>query len=289
MNKLKVKQVVFLSGKGGTGKTTISSAVFRNNKNRISLDCDVDAANLYILLNPKEKSSYDFIGGKKALINKELCSECGLCESLCRFNAIENNEVNQLACEGCGFCYRACPEKAIEFKDNVSGQYFISKIEDETDFLYARLLPGEGNSGKLVSKLKGELSEFSDSEKELVIIDGPPGIGCPVNASLSGIDFAVIVTEPTLSGVHDMKRLVDLIKSFRIKMGIVINKYDLNNQLTVEIIEYSVKQGIPVVGKIPYSTEIAKSTIRKTTINNIDGDIGEEIIEIEKNILKNVN
>lgn len=147
-------QIVVLSGKGGTGKTTLSSALFRKQKDRITIDCDVDAANLYLILEPEILNKVEYSGGKKANINPELCNNCGLCETLCRFDAIHNYKVDALACEGCGFCALACPENAIDFKENISGSYFDCKLRDNSSFYYARLLPGEGNSGKLVSEIK---------------------------------------------------------------------------------------------------------------------------------------
>jgi len=282
------RQIVVLSGKGGTGKTTLSSALFRILKNRITIDCDVDAANLYLILEPEIRSKVDFSGGKKAHINPQLCNNCGLCESLCRFEAIHDFQVDSLACEGCGFCVRACPENAIEFKPNISGSYFECRLRDNSDFYYARLLPGEGNSGKLVSEIKNKALESASDKIQWIVVDGPPGIGCPVNASLSGADFVVIVTESTVSGLHDMKRLVDLIEIFKIPCGVVINKYDLNERMTKDILEFTVEKNIPIIGEIPFSTEIMKALKNKKTINDINSQLSETLKIIERNIEKSI-
>ncbi|MFC2139045.1 ATP-binding protein [Bacteroidota bacterium] len=252
-----LKKLVILSGKGGTGKTTLSAAFAHLSKNKTVIDCDVDAADLHLLFNPQNIYKKEFIGGKKAFIDSSQCTKCGLCESYCRFNAIHNYKVDQIACEGCGFCYRICPDGAIRFDYSVSGHYYNSKIEnDETDFHYAKLLPGEGNSGKLVTELKKTADEQQNGNVTLQLIDGPPGIGCPVNASVSQMDFALIVTEPTLSGLHDLKRIVELTQQFNVPAFILINKYDLNFDVTKEIKMFAEENNITVIGKISFDTEV---------------------------------
>lgn len=254
-----IKKLVILSGKGGTGKTTLSAAFTLLAENKIVVDCDVDAADLYLLLNPEQITKSEFIGGKKAYINKDKCGQCGLCEAHCRFNAIHNFEVDTIACEGCGFCYRICPDNAITFDYSVSGHQYQSFINDTNNFLYARLLPGEGNSGKLVTELKKTASENEKENTEWLIIDGPPGIGCPVNASISQMHFALIITEPTLSGLHDLKRIIELTQKFNVPTSVVVNKYDLNDVLTEQIENFAKEKSIPVIGKIPFDMKVVEA------------------------------
>ncbi|MDZ7764768.1 MAG: ATP-binding protein [Melioribacteraceae bacterium] len=275
-----MKQIVILSGKGGTGKTTVSSAFVKLLNNKITIDCDVDAANLFLLLNPKDQKQFEYFGGKKASINLELCSQCGLCESVCRFDAIHDYEINQLSCEGCGFCYRACPDDAIKFTAIKSGSYFECSLQDKSKFYYAILLPGEGNSGKLVSEIKKSALNNVDEKTKWVIVDGPPGIGCPVNASLSGADFVVIVAEPTQSGIHDLKRLVELLKTFSIKSGIVINKYDLNEKITLQITSLAGKENIPVLGYLPFDEDYIEAIKANKTIVEYSSHAAEDIKNI---------
>ncbi|MBU2492963.1 MAG: ATP-binding protein [Bacteroidetes bacterium] len=267
------KQIVILSGKGGTGKTTFSSSLAAILNNKIVIDCDVDAANLFLILKHEVISTFDYYGGKKALINQTKCTECGLCQGLCSFDAISNFTVDQLSCEGCGFCYRICPFEAVIFKQIVSGKYYECLLPDNSKFYYAKLYAGEGNSGKLVSELKRKALENIPPEIEWVIVDGPPGVGCPVNASAAAADYVVIVTEPTLSGVHDLKRLTELLNTFKINAGIVINKYDLNMDLTSQIFKYAGNNGLPVIGTIPFDKEFMNALIN-----------GENIVEVNENI-----
>ena len=272
------KQIVILSGKGGTGKTTLSAAFASLTNKKVIIDCDVDAANLHIVLKPEKINSYSFSGGKKATINFEKCEECGLCQSVCKFDAISDYTVNQLSCEGCGFCFRICPYQAINFNTTESGLYFECSLPDDSKFYYAKLLPGEGNSGKLVSELKKKALKNIPHDIEWVIVDGPPGIGCPVNASIAGVDYVVIVTEPTVSGIHDLKRLVLLLNTFNIRAGIVINKYDLNEIITSQIFSYAEVEKIPIIGTIPFDMEFMKALI-----NNIN------VVEVNENIRKVIN
>lgn len=274
------KQIVILSGKGGTGKTTLAAAFASLIDKKIVIDCDVDAANLHLLLKPEIINSYEFSGGKKAFIERCKCEECGMCEAVCRFDAINNFTIDQLSCEGCGFCFRICPNEAIKFNPTKSGSYFECELPDESKFYYAKLFPGEGNSGKLVSEIKRKALENISSEVEWVIVDGPPGIGCPVNASLAAADFVVIVTEPTLSGIHDLKRLVDLLNTFKIRSGIVINKYDLNERITEQIFKYSESEKIPIIGSIPFDPEFMKALINGKNVVDVNENIRDEILTI---------
>lgn len=275
-----LKQIVILSGKGGTGKTTVSSAFAKLLNDKITIDCDVDAANLYLLLKPQSRNQFEYFGGKKASINPELCTQCGLCESVCRFDAIHDYVIDLLSCEGCGFCYRVCPDDAIEFTATKSGNYFECNLPDKSKFYYAKLFPGEGNSGKLVSEIKKNALTNVDEKIKWVIVDGPPGIGCPVNASLSGADFVIIVTEPTQSGIHDLKRLVELLKKFSIKCGIVINKYDLNEKITLQITSFAGDENIPLLGYLPFDEDYIEAIKANKTIVEYSAKAAEDIKNI---------
>jgi len=274
------KQIVILSGKGGTGKTTLSAAFASLIKKKVVVDCDVDAANLHLVLKPEIINSYEFSGGKKASIDRNRCEECGLCATVCKFEAITNYTIDQLSCEGCGFCFRICPYEAIKFNPTKSGSYFECELPDESKFYYAKLFPGEGNSGRLVSEIKRKALENISSDIEWVIVDGPPGIGCPVNASIAAADYVVIVTEPTVSGIHDLKRLIELLKIFKIRSGIVINKYDLNETIATKIIKYAESEKIPIIGSIPFDPEFMKALINGKNIVEVNENIREEILTI---------
>lgn len=274
------KHIVILSGKGGTGKTTIATAFASLVNNKIVIDCDVDAANMHITLNPEVLNRFPYSGGKKAEIDRSKCDECGLCENVCRFNAINNFTIDQLSCEGCGFCYNVCPSDAIKFIPSKSGTYYECKLPDESKFFYAKLNPGEGNSGKLVSELKKKALANVPSDVEWVIVDGPPGIGCPVNSSLSNTDFVVIVTEPTISGMHDLKRLVQLLDTFQIRSGIVINKFDLNEKLTAQIFNYADNEQIPIIGTIPYDMKFVHALNRSENIVEVNDELKEDFLTI---------
>ncbi len=283
------KQIVILSGKGGTGKTTLSAAFASIINKKIIIDCDVDAANLHLILKPGVINSFNFSGGKKAIIDQEKCEECGLCQTVCKFEAISNYEIDQLSCEGCGFCFRICPYEAIKFSTTESGKYFECKLPDESKFYYAKLFPGEGNSGKLVSEIKRKALENIQPDVEWVIVDGPPGIGCPVNASISSADYVVIVTEPTLSGIHDLKRLVSLLNTFKISTGIIINKYDLNEDITNQIFQYAKSEEIPISGLLPFDSAFMKALINGKNIVEINKNIRHKILDIFEQIEYHIN
>lgn len=273
MSDKSYRQIVVLSGKGGTGKTTLSAALAKLINKKNIIDCDVDAANLHLVLKPEIMNQYDFSGGKKAVIEPDKCDECGLCKTICRFDAIKNLAIDQISCEGCGFCFRICPNNAITFTTSKSGVYFECKIPENSQFYYARLNPGEGNSGKLVSEIKRRAEQNIAPDIEWIVVDGPPGIGCPVNASIAGADYAVIVTEPTLSGIHDLKRLIKLLNTFKVMKGIVINKFDLNKTLALQIDKYAEEEMIPIIGVIPFNPEFMKALIRGNNIVEVNEDI----------------
>lgn len=264
------KQIVILSGKGGTGKTTVATALSEIAENKVVIDTDVDAANMHLVFDYYINSEYDYYGGKKAEINSNKCSQCGICESVCRFDAIKNFKVNRTNCEGCGFCFRVCPDDAISFYESKSGVYSECELEDQSKFYYAQLLAVEGNSGKLVSEIKKKAHEQVKENVKWIIIDGPPGIGCPVNASLSGLDFVVIVTEPTQSGLHDLKRLINLLKIFKIPSSVIINKYDINTDMSKSIEHFIESEGISLLAKIPFDKKFIKAIQNSKSIIKYD-------------------
>jgi MinD superfamily P-loop ATPase len=262
-----MREIVVISGKGGTGKTSLTAAFASLAENMVLCDADVDAADLHLLMDPEIKERQDFQGGGTAVINPEKCTECGLCLDLCRFDAIkENFVVDQLECEGCGVCVDLCPEGAIDFPINTCGEWFIS----ETRFgpmVHARLGIAEENSGKLVSLVRQEAKKLAGKNKlDLIITDGPPGIGCPVIASVGGASVVLIVAEPTVSGLHDMERVAELAAHFKVPGMICVNKYDLNPDQTEAIENLAKKKGISVLGRIPFDPVFTKSMIKGKTI-----------------------
>ena len=256
-----MKQLTIISGKGGTGKTTLTAAFAHLAGNPVIADCDVDAADLHLLLTPEIRKQELFHGNPVAAIDNERCTQCGLCESTCRFGAIQTLEVDPISCEGCGICAYVCPEKAIIMKERLSGRWYISDTKDGP-MVHAKLGIAAENSGKLVSLVRQQAKELAETEKKnLVLIDGPPGIGCPVIASIGGVDLVLVVTEPTLSGLHDLKRILDVAKHFTIPAMVCINKCDINPENTRIIEEYCEEQGVAIAGKIPYDAAVTRAMI----------------------------
>lgn len=254
-----MKEIVVLSGKGGTGKTTVTASLAALVKNAVLTDCDVDAADLHLLLKPEIKETFEFQGSQKARINENSCDRCGRCEEVCRFDAIKNFNINHIFCEGCRVCYNICPRKAIDMVDTLSGHWYISNTK-YGPMVHAKLGIGEENSGKLVSLVKKAAREIAERERyKYIITDGPPGIGCPVISSLSGADVALIVTEPTAAGLHDLARVLKLAENFRVIVKVVINKFDLDEEKSKEIEQYCIDKGIEVIGKIPFDEEVVKA------------------------------
>jgi len=281
-----MKQIVVISGKGGTGKSVITASFASLAKNKVMADCDVDAADLYLLLHPVVKETHQFSGGKTAFIEESRCSQCGECQEVCRFEAIDNYVVDPISCEGCGICFYICPEKAIKMVDNLSGKWFVSETK-YGPFVHAKLGIAEENSGKLVTLVRQNAKLIAEKEKrDFVIIDGPPGIGCPVIASLSGVDIALIVTEPTLSGIHDLERVAGVAHHFGIKGAVCINKYDLNLIVTQRIEEYCRNNSIELVGKIPFDISVTEALVRGLPIVEYsDNHVTEEIKNLWEKIL----
>jgi len=281
-----MKQILIISGKGGTGKTILTGAFASLVNNKVMVDCDVDAADLHLLLSPEIKEKNDFRSGKTAYINKDKCAQCRRCIELCRYEAITDDlVVDPIACEGCSFCSHICPAEAIEMQENESGEWYIS----DTRFgplVHARLGIAEENSGKLVSLVRQQAKELAEKNNcDYVIIDGPPGIGCPVIASLSGITCALVVTEPTLSGLHDAKRVIEVAQHFKVPVQLVINKYTLNIDMTEQIEKYCKDNKIPVSGRIPFDKTVVEAMVAGKTIMEFSRN---GITEVINNVWNNL-
>ena len=273
-----MKQITIISGKGGTGKTTITAAFSYLAQKAVLADCDVDAADLHILLDPAVQRTEEFSGGKTAVIQKSLCTQCGACRELCRFDAIHGLDIDPVSCEGCGVCAALCPEKAITMVNKLSGHWFVSDTRNGP-MVHARLGIAEDNSGKLVSMVRQEARRVAE-EKGLayVIIDGPPGIGCPVIASITGVDLVLVVTEPTLSGLHDLKRVLATAGHFNIPAAVCVNKCDINPENTRIIEGFCAQQDVCVVGKIPYARSVVEALMQKNTVfEHPCGEVSAEI------------
>jgi len=281
-----VKQIVVISGKGGTGKTVITASLAALAQKKVMVDCDVDAADLHLLLKPKIKERHEFWSGKTAFIDSQLCQKCGSCVLACRFQAIADNYVvDPIACEGCALCSRVCSYNAIQMKENLAGEWLVSDTRYGS-LVHAKLGIAEENSGKLVAKVRQVARDIAKRDMlDYVIIDGPPGIGCPVIASLSGVYGALIVTEPTLSGLHDAKRVLEVAQHFKVPVKLVINKYDLNLEVTSRIEDFCQEKGISVIGKIAFDRKIVESMVAgKTIVEYTAGPIREELVSIWKKL-----
>jgi MinD superfamily P-loop ATPase len=266
-----MKELVVISGKGGTGKTSLVAAFASLAANKVLSDADVDAADLHLIMNPQTTERNDFQAGHSAVINLEKCTACGLCRELCRYNAIsEDYIVNRMDCEGCGVCVHFCPEKAVDFPLKTCGEWFLS----ETRFgpmVHARLGIAEENSGKLVTLVRQEARKVAEAKNlDLILTDGPPGIGCPVIASLGGASAALIVTEPTVAGRHDMQRVAELADFFKVPVMVCVNKADLNPDSTREIERYAVQKGYTFLGAIPFDPVFTKAMVAGRTIIEFD-------------------
>lgn len=285
-----IREVIVVSGKGGTGKTSVVGALASLMTNRVAADCDVDAANLHMILNPVILEEKEFIGGKKATIDPSRCTSCGTCRDVCRFQAIsEDYVVDHRQCEGCGACYFLCPAGAIDFPSSVAGSCYICQDKYSNPYVYAELLPGEENSGKLVAMVRNEARAVAEkSGIPLIVIDGPPGIGCPVISSVTGTHVAVVVTEPTISGLHDLERIIDLAQFFKCKIGVIINKSDVNPHYCKRIQECCTEKGVAFLGAIPYEPKITEAQIEATTIlDKAPRSEASEVIRlIHKKLLK---
>jgi MinD superfamily P-loop ATPase len=266
MNHSEIKQLAIVSGKGGTGKTTVAAAFASLATNKVMVDCDVDAADLHLLLQPKVLTQEKYFGGRSPQVDLEKCTQCGLCTEICRFRAIENGVVNPVSCEGCGFCSHICPDGVITMDEAFSGDWFVSDTP-YGPFVHARLGIGEENSGKLVTVVRKQAMEIAKEKNlSLIVIDGPPGIGCPVTASMTGVDLVLAITEPTLSGIHDLERILKLAEHFKIPSMVCINKFDINLENSQQVASYCRNNGSRIIGRIPYEPRVVEALVQRKTV-----------------------
>ncbi len=284
-----MKEMIVISGKGGTGKTSVMAAFASLAENMMLCDADVDAADLHLIMAPEVQERQAFQSGNTAVINKDKCTfhECGLCRELCRWDAVgETFEIDSIACEGCGVCVYFCPEEAIDFPVDTCGEWFIS----DTRFgpmVHARLGIAEENSGKLVTLVRKEAQKLAEAKNlDLILTDGPPGVGCPVIASIGGADAVLIVTEPSVSGVHDMERVVQLAEHFGVPAMVCINKFDINIEMSMEIERFSKNKGLTFLGRIPFDPIFTKAMVQGQTIYeyNSDSNAGRAVGQIWERI-----
>jgi MinD superfamily P-loop ATPase len=282
-----VKELVVISGKGGTGKTSLMAAFASLAENNVLCDADVDAADLHLLMDPDIKEKHDFQGGGTAVIDTDRCIECGLCRDLCRWDAIsEAFIVDPIECEGCGVCVDFCPEEAIDFPIKTCGEWFISNTRFGP-MVHARLGIAEENSGKLVTLVRQEAKKLAEKNKlDLLITDGPPGVGCPVIASVGGASAVLVVAEPTVSGLHDMERVAQLAAHFKVPAMVCVNKFDLNFDQTGAIEKLANENNITIVGRVPFDSVFTESMVLGQTVLEYVGNskIRRSINEIWRNI-----
>ena len=273
-----MKEIVVISGKGGTGKTSITAAfAVLGGTDVVVADCDVDAADMHMLMQPDFGHEDDFFSGELAYIEQSNCIRCGLCKEVCRFDAISvidgKYTIDPLDCEGCGYCARVCPTETIINKTLLAGKWYISNIKTGSIMVHARLEIGADNSGKLVAKVKDEAKGIAlEERKDYILVDGSPGVGCPVVSSLSGANFVVLVTEPTVSGLHDLKRVHQLVKKFNIRSGCIINKADINPGVSKDIKHFLEEEGIAHLGDLPYNEDFTKAMTQGQTIVEYEED-----------------
>ncbi len=276
------RQLVVLSGKGGTGKTSVVAALATLAPRTVLADCDVDAADLHLVLDPERRRAEPFLSGKEAVIAPERCSACGLCLEHCRFRAIRITShnggrsvylVDRIACEGCGLCARVCAAGAVDMVDAERGEWFIADTR-HGPLVYARLNVGGENSGKLVTAVKDQALALAEERGAgLVLVDGPPGIGCPVIASVTGADLVLAVTEPSVSGVHDLERAAELVGGFGLPLTVCINKFDLNRDMAQHIREVCAARSWPVVGELDYDVSVVRAQVEGKSIVEYGGSV----------------
>ena len=291
-----MKEIVIISGKGGTGKTSITASfAYLSEKNIVIADCDVDAADMHLLMKPEIARREDFYSSLEAVIDQDICTGCNRCFEVCRFDAIsrENNtyDVIHLNCEGCAYCEKVCPVDAIDMKQRLDGEWYISNTRIGKPLVHAKLGIGTENSGKLVATVKNIAKQIAEQyNKEYILVDGSPGVGCSVISSISGASFVVLVTEPTVSGIHDLQRVYELVKKFGIKAGIIVNKYDLNMNKYLEIINFAQKEGIEQIAEFPYDENFSKAqTLGITMAEFQESDIKEKLSDAWNKIIELTN
>jgi MinD superfamily P-loop ATPase len=284
-------EIAVISGKGGTGKSSISAAFATLNSEVVLADCDVDAANLYLIFAPSHEEERVYIAGHKAVIDYNLCTGCGSCIDYCRFDAIslqtEKVIIDEISCDGCFLCSRICPENAIAMVPNDKSRMYSGTFRNGK-MVYGRLAPGEENSGKLVNMVREKAKEASRTHGlDIIILDGPPGIGCPVISTVTGADKAVIVTEPTISGLHDLQRTLEIVQKFNVPAYVIINKYDINFSMSKKIEEWCKQNGVIIAGKLAFNRQMTEAMVHAKSITefNPDLDISKKIKLIWKKIL----
>jgi len=288
-----MKELVVISGKGGTGKTSITASFAVLAKRPVICDCDVDAADLHLVLAPQIIEEYEFTSGHEAVIRQNDCTGCEICRDVCRFDAVKTQQacegdilfsIDPVSCEGCGVCVHFCPEKAIDFPERLCGKWFVSRTRCGP-MIHARLGVAAENSGKLVSTVRGEARKMAKIKNhELIIVDGPPGIGCPVIASVAGASQVLVVTEPTVSGEHDMARVLTLAKHFQIPAAVCVNKWDINPEMTERIEEKTIEAGALIAGRIRYDSNVTRAQIQQKTVVEISAPSAGDIIKIWDNL-----
>lgn len=263
-------EIAVISGKGGTGKSSISAAFATLTQNVVLADCDVDAANLYLLFDPTHEEEQVYISGQRAVIDENICTNCGLCMDYCRFDAISmpHNEViiSETSCDGCKLCSRICPVEAITMVNEEKSRMYSGSFRNGK-MAYGRLAPGEENSGKLVNIVRDKAKKLAmGNQSDTIIIDGPPGIGCPVLSTITGVNHVVIVTEPTVSGLHDLKRTIEVTSNFSMTTWVIINKFDLNTDLADQIERYCLENQIEIAAKLPFDPRIVEAMVNCKSI-----------------------
>lgn len=294
--RLPLSEIVVISGKGGTGKSSLCASfahLASLDERTIICDLDVDAPDLHIILDPQTHTKEDFISGHEAVIKQENCVQCGQCAQHCAFGAIklENGKfhIQERFCEGCGLCVEVCPNDAIAFNDKKCGEYFLSTSRFG-HFVHAQLGAGEENSGRLVTLLKKEARDMARKEqKEIILYDGSPGVGCPVISSLSGVHLAVVVVEPTISGVHDFERITALCDHFKIPVALVINKASVDKEKASELENYACKKEYFYAGAVPFSVDVVQAMVAKKALTETTSALKQDIEGLWKNIINFVN
>ena len=270
-------EIAIISGKGGTGKSSISAAFATLNGKVVLADCDVDAANLYLIFDPLHEEEEVYIAGSKAVIDYSLCTNCGFCMNYCRFDAISFKDdkvsISEILCDGCKLCSRICPEDAIKMVPNDKSMMYSGSFRNGK-MVYGRLAPGEENSGKLVNMVREKAKQTAKANGlDTIILDGPPGIGCPVISTLTGVDKVVIVTEPTISGLHDMQRVMGIVHKFNLKAYVIINKYDLNTSMSTQIRKWCKESNIEIAGELPFDKNMVEAMVQKKSIIEFNPNI----------------
>ena len=283
-----MKELVVISGKGGTGKTSVTASLAALASSPVIADCDVDAADLHLVLRPQIRESHEFLSGHEAVIRPADCSGCGICMDLCRFDAVRPDEdvfiIDPIACEGCNVCVHFCPEQAIDFPQSLSGKWFISDTR-LGPMVHAKLGVAAENSGKLVSLVRNEAKRVAGEEnRKIVIVDGPPGIGCPVIAAITGASKVLVVTEPTVSGEHDLERVLHLARHFEIPASVCVNKWDINPEAAGRIEQKALALGARLAGRIRYDPDVTRAQIENKAVVETDAPSAEDIRQVWENL-----